>query len=286
MTLRDMPNVTGSPGSEAGPTHSGSPDGLMTDQSGPVPVPVSRFRARDSERVMPTNDTSGPLFTASSPSSDLQRSLENRLRARMDVNGSPEYALTWSTWDMPAGPPICRLRASARRTSGNGCGGWPTPTANDDNKSPEAHLAMKGRMGGGRKAITSLQVMAKTAGWPTSGGAAKLAGWSTPTSVDGRRGSLPPRLHDTGHPLDQQAAMAGWATPTARDMRSERGSAAMMERRQSRPAGKPLSKQVLGANATSFPASTEKRGALNPAFSRWLMGFPPEWDACAPTGTR
>jgi len=85
----------------------------------------------------------------------------------MDVDGSPEYELTWKQWDMPSGPPICALRASARRTSDNGCGGWPTPVANDDNKSPEAHLAMKARMGGGRKAVTSLQVMAKMAGWLT-----------------------------------------------------------------------------------------------------------------------
>lgn len=45
--------------------------------------------------------------------------------------------------------------------------GWPTPVANDDNKTPEAHLAMKQRMGqrdgtgANRTAITSLQVMAK-----------------------------------------------------------------------------------------------------------------------------
>lgn len=48
--------------------------------------------------------------------------------------------------------------------------GWPTPVANDDNKTPEAHLAMKKRMGerdgtgADRTAITSLQVMAKFTG--------------------------------------------------------------------------------------------------------------------------
>lgn len=45
--------------------------------------------------------------------------------------------------------------------------GWPTPVANDDNKTPEAHLAMKKRMGerdgsgANRTAITSLSVLAK-----------------------------------------------------------------------------------------------------------------------------
>lgn len=48
--------------------------------------------------------------------------------------------------------------------------GWPTPVAKDDGKSPEAHLAMKQRMGerdgsgANRTQITSLQVMAQTVG--------------------------------------------------------------------------------------------------------------------------
>ena len=139
MTLKVTPSATSSPGSAAGPTRSGSQGGPTISPSGPAPVPVSRFRARDSDKAMPINDTSGPLFTASSPSAALQRSLESKLRARMDGNGSPEYALTWSTWDMPAGVPICRLRASARRTSGNGSGGWPTPRARDHHKEGPRH---------------------------------------------------------------------------------------------------------------------------------------------------
>jgi len=121
-----------------GRTRFASLDGRMTRQCGRDHVLVSRFRARDSAKAMPMDATSGPLFTASSPSAVLQRFLENRLRAILDVNGSPEYVLTWKIWDMPLGPPICALRASARHTSGKGCigsqpllKGWATPRARD-----------------------------------------------------------------------------------------------------------------------------------------------------------
>lgn len=105
--------------------------GGVTRRYGPGHVPVSRFRCLDNERAMPTNDTSGPLFTASSPSAGLQRFLESRLLARMDRNGSPLFELTWSTLDMPAGLPICVLRASRRSTLANDCSLWRTPAARD-----------------------------------------------------------------------------------------------------------------------------------------------------------
>ena len=172
MTYEATRNAISSPASRGGATPSASPAGPMNNPSGPAPVPVSRFRARDSGRAMPTSDTSGPLFTTLSPSAALQSSLGSRLRARMDVNGSPEYALTWSTWDMPAGPPICRLRASARPTSASGFSGWPTPrscSAMGAELTPEA-MAKAGER------FPNLETIVARVGWPTptAGDGAKL----------------------------------------------------------------------------------------------------------------
>lgn len=155
-----------------GNTPFASPDGPPISPYGQAPVPVSRFRARDSGVAMPINDTSGPLFTASSPSAALQLSLENRLRAVTDVNGSPEYELTWKHWDMPSGVPICALVASARRTSGNGCTGWPTPVVNDGTGSQYAYAG-----GDHSKPVLKLP------------GAAQMAGWATPTTRDHKDGA-------------------------------------------------------------------------------------------------
>lgn len=107
------------------------PDGPRSGPSGREAAPASPSALPGSETGPPTNGTCGPRCDGSSPSAGLQRCLESRLRANLDVSGSPEYVLTWSHWDIGSGPPICRLRASARPTNGNGCSGWPTPKAND-----------------------------------------------------------------------------------------------------------------------------------------------------------
>ena len=161
--------------SSAGPTPSTSPAGPAADQCGPHPVPVSRFRALDSDKELPTNDTSGLLFSASSPSYALQSCLASKLEALLDGNGSPEYASTWSTWDMPAGLPICRLRASARPTSDSAStsppSGWSTPTANDATGKRYTRDAGDPH----RPRPTNLGVM---------------TGWPTPNSMPPTRGGL------------------------------------------------------------------------------------------------
>jgi hypothetical protein len=84
---------------------------------------------------------------------------------------------------------------------------WPTPVAQDDNKSPEAHMRMKQRMKGGpRYKATSLQVMVK---------GVERGLWPTPTAQDNNQVSGNPDHPKRGTTLGGAARL--WPTPTASD---------------------------------------------------------------------
>jgi len=127
--------------------------------------------------------------------------------------------------------------------------------------------------------------------------------------------------HPRGKPLSYEATLAGWGTPRSQEIGNDRSLAALEKARENggsvsledqvqlvspsrwatptsgdaqklkpfhdapQPALAYQCHMTSGETMTSLNSATGKRAVLNPGLSRWLMGYPVEWDDCVPLTT-
>jgi hypothetical protein len=274
----DTRSAISSPASADGPERFASPAGPMIAASGLAAALASLSATQARALGLQISGIFGLRGCTSSRSAALQSSLASKLRQRLPCAGGILFRQIWKDRSTPAQQQIYALRASVHRISGSASTGLqpasarPTPAARDWKGAPLDRWGTNAR---------PLNEVAVLAGWPTPmAGTPAQNGNNAAGNNDSSRRTV--------------ALLSGWATPAAQEPGGSPEQ--FLARKAKHSCGQSvtaLSMQVQlieaarytdsGELLTGSAAAMASGGQLNPAHSRWLMGYPPEWDDCAVT---